>query len=270
MTDKNSQVATWIHGSSGRMGREIQDIIRAAGTSTVFKLMGGNGRTFEGDPFLQGKKVTPELLAGALKKDHVQMVFDFSCAEASSELTDTIATCQLKQLCVLVGSTGMPEQVINKWRELAVKQELKVLVAPNTSIGVLVSSRIAAEAAAALQPKGFDIEIVETHHKAKADAPSGTAKYYASQIIAKLPALKQIFGRHGQRQPLEIGMHAVRGGGVFGEHEVRIISGHEEVRISHRAFSRALFGRGAITLAQWLLKQNPGFYQLSDIKLGDL
>jgi 4-hydroxy-tetrahydrodipicolinate reductase len=267
---KDNKTPTWIHGSSGRMGQEIQIAIRQDGDSGNLRLMGGNGRTFEGDPFLLGKKVTPELLAGALKKDHIGLVFDFTNAEASEQLIAALKIADLKEISVLVGSTGMTDAVINAWQQLAGKNRLRLLIAPNTSIGVLVSSRIAADAAAALGPKGFDIEIVETHHRAKIDAPSGTARYYASQILARLPGLKQVLTRSGKRGDNELGMHAIRGGGVFGEHEVRMISDHEEVRISHRAFSRALFGRGAVTLGQWLTKQKPGFYRLDDVNLSDL
>lgn len=267
---KSKRIPTWIHGSSGRMGKEIQAAIGQQDAGGKLSLMGGNGRTFEGDPFLLGKKVTPELLAGALKKDHIELVFDFTNAEASELLIASIEKSELSKISVLIGSTGMTEGVIKSWQQLAEKQQLKILLAPNTSIGVLVSSRIAAEAAAALGPKGFDIEVVETHHRAKLDAPSGTAKYYASQILGRLPGLNQVFARAGKRGENELGMHAIRGGGVFGEHEVRIISDNEEVKISHRAFSRALFGRGAVTLAHWLIKKKPGFYRLDDVELSEL
>lgn len=265
--ERQKSVAVWMHGSSGKMGKEILCAIQS---QDVFKVVGGNGRTFEGDPFLQGKKVTATLLAGALEKDHVEFIFDFTNREGSCQLIDAITEAGIRNLFVIIGSTGLDDSSIKKWRDLADSNKLAVLIAPNTSIGVLVSSKLAAKAAAALFPKGFDIEIVETHHRAKLDAPSGTAKHYARQILAKLDSLKQVFPRTGAREKNEIGMHAVRGGGVFGEHEVRIISDNEEVKISHRAFSRALFSKGALDLGCWLLTKKPGFYQLEDIKLSDL
>jgi len=265
--EHSRKVALWLHGSSGKMGKEILTAIQ---NQDVFKVVGGNGQTFEGDPFLQGKKVTASLLGGALKKDRVEMIFDFTNREGSSQLIEAISEAGLKNLYILIGSTGLDEEIIRKWRDITASSNLSVLIAPNTSIGVLVSSKLAAKAATALFPKGFDIEIIETHHRAKLDAPSGTAKYFARQILAKLDSLKQVFPRTNARQTNEIGMHAVRGGGVFGEHEVRIISENEEVKISHRAFSRALFSKGAVELGHWLSAQKPGFYQLDDVKLSDL
>ena len=266
-SERQKKVAVWMHGSSGKMGKEI---LAAIQSQDVFKVVGGNGRSFEGDPFLQGKKVTSSLLAGALKKGHVEVIFDFTNREGSCQLIEAITEAGLKNLFIIVGSTGLDDASIKKWQDLAGSNKLAVLIAPNTSIGVLVSSKLAARAAAALFPKGFDIEIIETHHRAKLDAPSGTAKHYARQILAKLDSLKQVFPRTGARQRDEIGMHAVRGGGVFGEHEVRIISDNEEVKISHRAFSRALFSKGALDLGHWLLAQKPGFYNLEDVKLSEL
>ncbi len=266
-SERQKRVAVWLHGSSGKMGQEIFSAIQS---QDIFKIVGGNGQTFEGDPFLQGKKVTTELLAGALKKDHVELIFDFTNPDGSRQLLEAITEAALKNLFVLIGSTGLDDASVKKWRDLAAANKLAVLVAPNTSIGVLVSSKLAAKAAVALFPKGFDIEIVETHHRAKLDAPSGTAKHYARQILAKIDSLKQVFPRTGARQKNELGMHSIRGGGVFGEHEVRIISDNEEVRISHRAFSRALFSKGALDLGHWLLTQKPGFYHLEDVKLSDL
>jgi len=268
MTSKKpDKIAVWLHGSSGKMGKEI---LSAVESQDIFKIVGGNGRTFEGDPFLQGKKVSIPLLAGALKKDHVQLVFDFTNREGSTLLLEAIKEAGLHNLFVLIGSTGLDDFEIRNWRQLADSHDLAVLFAPNTSIGVLVSSRLAADAAAALFPKGFDIEIVETHHKAKIDAPSGTAKHFARQILAKIESLRQVFPRRGPRQTHELGMHAIRGGGVFGEHEVRIIGDNEEVTISHRAFSRALFSKGALDLGHWLLAQQKGLYNLEDVKLTDL
>jgi 4-hydroxy-tetrahydrodipicolinate reductase len=267
ISERQKKVAVWMHGSSGKMGKEILSAIQS---QDVFKVVGGNGRTFEGDPFLQGKKVTATLLAGALKKDHVEVIFDFTNQEGSRQLIDAISESGLRNLFVIIGSTGLDDASLKRWRDLADSNKLAVLIAPNTSIGVLVSSKLAAKAAAALFPKGFDIEIVETHHRAKIDAPSGTAKHYVRQILAKLESLKQVFPRTGARQKNEIGMHAVRGGGIFGEHEVRLISDNEEVKISHRAFSRTLFSKGALDLGHWLRAQKPGFYQLEDVKMSDL
>jgi 4-hydroxy-tetrahydrodipicolinate reductase len=99
-----------------------------------------------------------------------------------------------------------------------------------------------------LAPLGFDIEITETHHRMKADAPSGTALLLADVIHSALPGSTIDFNRTGARKKNSIGVHSVRGGGIFGEHDIRLISDDEELSISHRAFSRALFAKGALSL----------------------
>lgn len=260
-------IAAWINGSSGRMGKEIKSAIAE---DQNYQLLGGNGRTFEGDPFLLGKPVDQKSLGGALKKNPIRIVFDFSNQEGSTLLLGALSLAGINDLSIVIGSTGLDESLIKKWEQLATSNNFRILIAPNTSIGVLVSAKIAADAGAALYPKGFDIEIVETHHNKKTDAPSGTAKYFAAMLMSRISELRTVFPRSGIRQSNELGMHAIRGGGVYGEHEVRIISANEEVKISHRAFSRSLFSKGALDLGRWLIKQKPGFYRLENINLKDI
>lgn len=266
-SDSSKLIAAWINGSSGKMGKEIKS---AMAKDAHYHLLGGNGRTFEGDPFLLGKTVDQINLGHALKKNPIKLVFDFSNHDGSSLLYGALSTANISDLSILIGSTGLSEELIIKWQQLAAANSVRILIAPNTSIGVLVSAKVAAEAGAALFPKGFDIEIVETHHNKKADAPSGTAKHYAALLLNRLPGLKTVFPRTGSRQENELGMHSIRGGGVFGEHEVRIISANEEVKITHRAFSRSLFSKGALDLGRWLVKQKPGFYRLENVELKDI
>ena len=114
---------------------------------------------------------------------------------------------------------------------------------------------------------GFDIEICEAHHRGKRDAPSGTAKHLADAIAETLTRARPIFHRDGGRLPGEIGIHSVRGGGVFGEHEVRLLGDNEELAVTHRALNRAIFARGALTLSRWLLAQRAGFYTLDDVEI---
>ena len=117
-----------------------------------------------------------------------------------------------------------------------------------------------------LVPAEFDIEIVETHHKRKKDAPSGTALLLARAIQKEFPKASIVTSHPELRKPGSIGVHAVRGGGVFGEHEVRFISEHEEITVAHRAFSRALFAHGALNLAEKLHQRSTvGYVTLADL-----
>jgi 4-hydroxy-tetrahydrodipicolinate reductase len=171
---------------------------------------------------------------------------------------------------VVIGTTGLPAAQLAAWRDTAAAQELRLLIAPNTSVGILVALKAAILAATPLVGIGFDVEITETHHRAKVDAPSGTARFLADSLAQAIPELNVVTDRRGARQRGELGVHSVRGGGVFGEHEIRLLGDAEEIRISHRAFSRSLFASGALVLAGWILKQEPGVYGLLDVKAEEL
>jgi 4-hydroxy-tetrahydrodipicolinate reductase len=255
----------WLNGSSGRMGLEIQKALLAG--PSPFRLVGGSALTFEGETLHQGRNVTPELLAQALVKGKVDVIVDFSTPEGNDVLYAALAKAEAKGLRVLIGTTGLGDKRLEAWKKLAKSRGLALLIAPNTSLGVLITVKAALTAAAPLVARGFDVEIVETHHKNKKDAPSGTAKFMADTLAASLPGKKVVTERDGARQPHEIGVHAVRGGGVFGEHEIRLIGEHEEVTVAHRAFSRALFASGALVLAGWLATQKPGVYGLLDVSV---
>lgn len=246
----NQNTGLWLHGSSGRMGQEIQKALLEKADG--LRLVGGSALTFEGGSLHQGQKVTAKLLAQALAHKEVEVIVDFSVAEANRLLLDAVTQSGIKGKKVLVGTTGLPPKQIAAWEKAAKAQKLALLIAPNTSVGVLTAVRAAVLAATPLAAMGFDVAIVETHHNKKVDAPSGTAKFFASAIT-------------DARKQTKIEMHSVRGGGVFGEHEVRLIGPNEEVTISHRAFSRQLFATGALTLASWLAEQGPGVYALTDV-----
>jgi 4-hydroxy-tetrahydrodipicolinate reductase len=146
-------------------------------------------------------------------------------------------------------------------------RKIPVLWSPNTSIGVHVLAAIAAYAAKHLGP-GFDVEIVETHHRAKIDAPSGTATRLADAIREAREDLDPVFGREGNvgpRSSSEIGVFAVRGGDVIGEHTVHLLGPGERIELTHRATSRDLFARGALRAARFLAGKPPGRYSMADV-----
>jgi 4-hydroxy-tetrahydrodipicolinate reductase len=250
------------------MGQEIQKVLAERGQP--FRLVGGSGYRFEGANFPQGKEVTAGALAEALDKYAVDLVVDFSAPEANVLLFDAMRTSRRKGMAVLLGTTGLTPEQLTRWRDVASAGAHRILVAPNTSIGILLLAKAALLAAGVAAGLAFDVEIVETHHRAKKDAPSGTAKFLAETIAGGVDDLAPQYDRRGARRAGEIGVHAVRGGGVYGEHEVRIIGDSEEICLSHRAFSRSLFAAGALTLGTWLLTRNPGYYNLLDIDVKDL
>lgn len=175
----------------------------------------------------------------------------------------------LQQKAILIGTTGLSSEQIIRWQQLSEKYQLRLLIAPNTSLGVLLLLKLSQQAAAILSPEGFDIEMVETHHRHKLDAPSGTAKFLA-QALAEQQNLRIVTNRSGQRQDDELGVVAIRGGNVFGEHVIQFIGEQEELFLGHRAFSRELFAKGALKLSKWLLAQRPGSFVLQDIELNSL
>jgi 4-hydroxy-tetrahydrodipicolinate reductase len=245
------------------MGREIQEICLNS-RADRFALVGGSARSVENGT--QNVVSSPASIAAQLQSTQSQVILDFSSASGNQVLLTALQYARgIRDLAVLIGSTGMTEEDYQSWRSLAKERELRLLFAPNTSIGILMAVKAASLIAPSLKHLGFDIEITETHHRRKQDAPSGTAKFLAESVSASVGGLDIVTDRHGGRKENELGVHAVRGGGVFGEHEVRLIGDSEEVCVSHRAFSRTLFADGALVLASWLVAQKSGVYGLLDI-----
>jgi 4-hydroxy-tetrahydrodipicolinate reductase len=263
LTSAKKRTKLWIHGSSGRMGKEIQQAIIEQ--LPYFVLEGGSSRVFEGETFHQGKPVTTEKLAHAI--DRVDIVMDFSTPEGNELLLEAFLKSKLKKKAIFIGTTGITSDQLLRWKSCREANGHRILLAQNTSLGVLTTLRLAMQSAQILLPRGYEFEIVETHHNQKIDAPSGTALLLAESIAKCSKDLKITKNRTKKRQPNELGIHSVRGGQVFGEHEIRIFGPDEEIRITHRANSRGLFAKGALVLGQWLVEQGPGFYELSDVKL---
>ena len=241
----------WVHGHNGKMGREILGLFDAGRNPDGLMLRGGSGSGTSG----------AELESGLGASD---CVIDFSTVAGNEVLLQHLEQGSAKPASVILGTTGLSESVLGRWKVLAKKRAFRLLIAPNTSVGILMTLRAALSVAGLCSKQNFDIEIVETHHRGKKDAPSGTAAFLADQISESV-GQPWTSGRQGERARDEIGVHAIRGGGVFGEHSVRLIGDFEEITISHRAFSRTLFASGSLILAVWLLKQPPGAYTILDV-----
>lgn len=259
-----SSTSVWLNGCNGRMGGQVAAAIAA---DPGFHLIAGLSRegihSFAADAgftLADDSKQKAQLLAAA------QLFIDFSLPEASMALADLMADAPAGK-AIVVATTGLSVDQLKVWQDLG--QAHKVLIAPNTSLGVAASYQLARQLAQSLGRDSFDVEIVETHHRHKKDAPSGTALFLA-EAVCEDGQRRPVTDRSGERQVGEVGVAALRGGSVFGEHEVRFLSQHEEVTISHRAFDRGLFSAGSLALSRWLLARPQGFYHLRDIPLSEL
>lgn len=245
-----------VHGAAGRMGRELLALINE---SEQFQLAGAvvrPGSSSLGQPALGSMPFTDSFEAG-------DVVIDFSLPEAMTTLTQQ---CVAHSLPLLSGTTGLGDDEHEALAQAS--RKVPVLWAANTSVGVHVTAALVQRAAATLQ--SADIEIVETHHREKLDAPSGTALFLGQAAAAgrdvKLDDVR-IDGRSGpqsRREAGEIGFASVRGGSVAGEHRVMLLWEDERIEISHAATNRKVFASGALSVASWLAAQPPGQYTMAD------
>jgi 4-hydroxy-tetrahydrodipicolinate reductase len=191
------------------------------------------------------------------------VAIDFSSPAGTTALLDSAVRAGV---AVVSGTTGLAGDTIAALDRAATR--IPVLWEPNMSIGVHVLGALVRQAAAALGP-GFDIEIVEAHHRMKVDAPSGTALRLAEHAEAgRADVTSRAHGREGRpgaRPASEIGMHAVRGGDVIGDHSVHFLGIGERLELVHRATSRDVFAHGALRAARWIAGRPAGRYTLADV-----
>ena len=168
----------------------------------------------------------------------------------------------------MIGTTGLSEQARAEVGGRA--SEIPIVLAPNMSVGVNVLFRLVSQAARALGP-GYEVEILEMHHRAKKDAPSGTALRLAEVAAGALgtdldsAAVYARQGDTGARRPGSIGIQALRGGDVVGEHTVHFLADGERIELTHRATSRDNFARGAVRAARWVAGKPAGLYDMQDV-----
>ena len=235
-----------ITGSKGRMGRTL---INCAERKPEINVV---GQIDQGDD-----------LRKAIAKGDV--VIDFS----SHSATHAIASlCAAHNKALVIGTTGHSDE--SKSQISNFKSQISIVLSSNFSTGVNALFWLTRKAAEILGP-GFDLEVVEMHHRLKHDAPSGTARTLA-EILAQVrnQNLEKI-SRHGrsgitgQRTSEEIGIHSLRGGDVVGDHAVIFAGSGERVELTHKASSRETFANGALRAAQWIVKQKPGLYDMQDV-----
>src|SRR5437762_9132556 len=198
-------------------------------------------------------------------ENRADVVIDFTAPNASLHHAKA---CAERGVSLVVGTTGFSAQA--KAELAGYARKIALLMAPNMSVGVSVLFRLVGDAARALG-KDYEVEIVEMHHRAKKDAPSGTALRLAEVAADALgldPVAACVYQRHGDvgaRKPGSIGVQALRGGDVVGEHTVFFLADGERLELTHKATSRDNFARGAVRAARWLSGKKPGFYDMQDV-----
>jgi 4-hydroxy-tetrahydrodipicolinate reductase len=251
-----------VLGPSGRMGRAVLDAAQGLGdvriTAAIDRLEAGG----LGAEVAAGVRVSADLDAGLAACD---VYVDFTAPDATG--ATALAAVRYERAAV-IGTTGLGPA-----EEAAIEQLSRVapiVVAANFSLGVNLVLGLVRQAARALGP-AWDAEVVETHHRAKRDAPSGTALMIARAIAAGHGVDYERVKRHtrdgdvGPRPRGEIGVASVRGGDVIGEHTAYFFGAAERLEISHRATSRAIFATGALRAAAWVAGQEPGRYDMLDV-----
>ena len=244
-----------MHGCNGRMGHVIIDLVKEDKDIEVVAGVDAYGENSYDFPVFK-----------SLEECDVQadVIVDFSNASAADGL---LAYCEKTSTPVVLCSTGLSEAQLARVKDASKK--VAVLKSANMSVGVNALLKVLKEVSPLFAAAGFDIEIVEKHHNQKLDAPSGTAIALADSINSSLGnEYEYVYDRGSRREKRpekEIGISAVRGGTIVGDHDV-IFAGHDEVvTLSHRAYSRAIFGKGAIEAAKFLAGKPAGMYDMSNV-----
>jgi 4-hydroxy-tetrahydrodipicolinate reductase len=236
------------------MGRIITEICEKDENIEIAAGVDAFGDAYAGYPVYRTLEECPE----------GDVIIDFSNSSAIDGLLEYSVR---KQIPAVVCTTGLSEEQMKALEEASKKTA--ILKSANMSVGINLLEALIAEAAPKLAAAGFDIEIVEKHHNTKVDAPSGTALALADAANAALGnEYEYVYDRTVRRQkrPVkEIGISAVRGGTIVGDHDVIFAGQDEVITFSHRAYSRAVFGKGAVEAAKFLAGKKSGFYTMSDV-----
>ncbi|MFH1788067.1 MAG: 4-hydroxy-tetrahydrodipicolinate reductase [Candidatus Altiarchaeota archaeon] len=255
----------------GRIGKLIIKMLEENGHQIVAAvdakespLIGKNAHLLAG---LEEKKVlvsSCDMLGETIDEAKPDVVVDFSSATACTENTSTVAA---KKVNLVIGTTGLTEEQMKKVEKSVSENKVGAVISPNMSVGVNAYWELVRDAARIL--KGYDIEIIEAHHKFKKDAPSGTALKTAQVICDALgKSLDEfgVYGREGQspRREGEIGIHAIRAGDIVGEHTVLFSTLGERVEITHRAHSREAFVSGVVKAVDYIVGKK-GVYSMKEV-----
>jgi 4-hydroxy-tetrahydrodipicolinate reductase len=257
-----------VAGASGRMGRAlVEAVLRASDLKLAAALeqkgnpnVGRDAGELIGSPC--GVRIGDDAAKGIAGSD---VFLDFTRPEGA---VAHLAACRKHGVRMVIGTTGFSDAQKKGIADAA--RELAIVMSPNFSVGVNVAFRLLDVAARALG-KGYDIEIIEAHHRHKADAPSGTALKMGevvAQALGRDLGKSAVYAREGvtgERRDETIGFAVVRGGDLVGDHSVLFIGTGERLEISHRASSRANFANGALRAARFVVSRNNGLYDMADV-----
>ncbi|MFC1888573.1 4-hydroxy-tetrahydrodipicolinate reductase [Thermodesulfobacteriota bacterium] len=256
-------------GASGRMGREIIREIFASEGITLAAAVEAGGHPCVGESAFRQAGIDAEGPPIGDNLDRVEgpfdVIIDFSLPSA---LEGILEAAEKNGSALIIGSTGHGKEQLERIHDVSAR--VSCVYAPNMSVGVNILFHLVREASRVMG-EGFDVEVVETHHRLKKDAPSGTALKIAEIAASSRgldPEAISRFGRRGQtgqRPAEEIGIHSIRGGDEVGEHIVMFDTVGERISISHRSRSRATFARGAVMAARWASGKPPGLYGMNDV-----
>lgn len=244
-----------MHGCNGHMGQVISEIVKNDEFSTIVAGIDLNNEKKNDYPVFQ--------LFTECEVD-ADVIIDFASAKATDSLLDF---CLQKRIPVVLCTTGLSEQQLERIENDSKK--VAILKSANMSLGINTLLKLLQDAAKVFVPAGYDVEIIEKHHNQKIDAPSGTA-------LALADSINEVFDNEyvykydrtlerEKREKKEIGMSVVRGGTIVGEHEVIFAGTDEVIEIKHTAYSKAVFGKGAVEAAKFLAGKAPGLYNMSDV-----
>ena len=244
-----------MHGCNGRMGQMITGIVA---DDPDIEIVAGI------DAFGGQKNDYPVFESLEACNIIADVIVDFSNASAVDCLLDY---CVAKNIPCVLCSTGLSEEQLNKVNESSTK--VAILRSANMSLGINTLLKLLKQATSVFADAGFDIEIVEKHHNQKVDAPSGTALALAESINDVLDnEYEFVYDRSSRREKRpkkEIGISAVRGGSIVGDHDVIFAGQDEVITFSHTAYSRAVFAKGAVSAAKFLAGKKPGMYDMADV-----
>lgn len=244
-----------MSGCNGYMGRVVTDIVAA---DEEAQIVAGFDLEDKGD------KTYPVFTSPADCDVEADVLIDFSSPKA---LDGLLAFCKSKKVAAIFCTTGYDEAQIAQIKEAAA--ETAVMKSANMSLGINMLLKLIQDAAKLLAPAGFDMEIVEKHHKLKVDAPSGTALALADSLNEALDQKYEYKYDRSQerkrRDQYEIGISAVRGGNIVGEHEVIFAGLDEVIEFKHTAYSKSVFAKGAVQAAKFMCGKAAGFYDMSDV-----
>ena len=244
-----------MHGCNGHMGQVISDIVEKDPDAEIVAGI---------DIADQGKNSYPVFTDIDVCQTEADAIIDFSSAKATDKLLEYSAA---RQIPVVLCSTGLSEEQLAKVEETS--RKVAVLKSANMSLGINTLLKLVQDAARVLATAGFDMEIVEKHHRLKVDAPSGTALALADSLNEAMDnKYHYVYDRSQKREKRddkEIGISAVRGGTIVGEHEVIFAGQDEVIEFKHTAYSKAIFGKGAVEAAKFLAGKPAGRYDMSDV-----